>query len=63
MTEILEIILKTLSGYTIKKPHTRHRQTLSVRKTCIRNNHSKGRLLVPILPRNEVKRNLDREIK
>ena len=45
MTEILEIILKTLSGYTIKK---------LIQKVVF---------LYLILPRNEVKRNLDREIK
>nr|DAT15010.1 MAG TPA: hypothetical protein [Caudoviricetes sp.] len=31
--------------------------TLSVRISCIRNNHSKGRFLIPILSRNEVKIN------
>nr|DAN42601.1 MAG TPA: hypothetical protein [Caudoviricetes sp.] len=30
---------------------------MSVRISCIRNNHSKGRFLIPILTRNEVKIN------
>nr|DAT43130.1 MAG TPA: hypothetical protein [Bacteriophage sp.] len=30
---------------------------MSVRISCIRNNHSKGRFLILILPRNEVKIN------
>ena len=46
-----------LSQKIIKNPHTRLRQNLSVRKSCIRNNHSKGRFLIPILSRKEDKKN------
>nr|DAR86117.1 MAG TPA: hypothetical protein [Caudoviricetes sp.] len=33
---------------------------MSVRKSSIRNNHSKGRFLVPILSKSEVKINVGR---
>lgn len=41
----------------IKNPHTQILVEESVRKSCIRNNHSKGHFLIPILSRNEVKIN------
>nr|DAK18933.1 MAG TPA: hypothetical protein [Caudoviricetes sp.] len=44
---------------SIKKSSHSLPASLSVRKSCIRNNHSKGRFLVLILPKMRGKYNVD----